>query len=144
MEIKDQKDFDITNTIDAEALAKRWGVTKKTIDNRRLKGERPKEYFDRRDAVCADLAIKTGKWSKLWCHRLLTWGDHLQRPRNASSWAYKLFHTQDASWLRLQRLPFICSTRSLDAGATNTRLLAERPKPRWEEALDKALAFVQT
>ena len=39
MEIKDQKDFDITNTIDAEALAKRWGVTKKTIDNRRLKGE---------------------------------------------------------------------------------------------------------
>ena len=44
MEIKDQKDFDITNTIDAEALAKRWGVTKKTIDNRRLKGERPNHW----------------------------------------------------------------------------------------------------
>ena len=58
MEIKDQKDFDISNTIDAEALAKRWGVTKKTIDNRRLKGERPnhwkitgKIYYDLDDVI---------------------------------------------------------------------------------------------
>ena len=34
MEIKDLKQFDIGNTIDADELSKRWGVSKKTIDNR--------------------------------------------------------------------------------------------------------------
>jgi hypothetical protein len=38
------KNFDITNTIDVEELAKRWGVTKKTIDNRRYRGQGP-GYF---------------------------------------------------------------------------------------------------
>ena len=38
------KNFDITNTIDVEELAKRWGVTKKTIDNRRYRGQGP-SYF---------------------------------------------------------------------------------------------------
>ena len=37
MEIKDLKQFDIGNTIDADQLSKRWGVSKKTIDNRRSK-----------------------------------------------------------------------------------------------------------
>ena len=37
MEIKDLKQFDIGNTIDADELSKRWGVSKKTIDNRRSK-----------------------------------------------------------------------------------------------------------
>ena len=30
-------DFDINNTIDAETLAERWGVKRKTIDNKRYK-----------------------------------------------------------------------------------------------------------
>ena len=38
------KNFDITNTIDVGELAKRWGVTKKTIDNRRYRGQGP-SYF---------------------------------------------------------------------------------------------------
>ena len=38
------KNFDITNTIDVEELAKRWGVTKKTIDNRRYRGQGPSYY----------------------------------------------------------------------------------------------------
>ncbi|MEL0208962.1 MAG: DNA-binding protein [Gammaproteobacteria bacterium] len=33
------KNLDITNTIEVEELAKRWGVTKKTIDNRRYLGQ---------------------------------------------------------------------------------------------------------
>jgi len=37
-------DFDINNTIDAEALAQRWGVKRKTIDNKRYKGEGPNYY----------------------------------------------------------------------------------------------------
>ena len=38
------KNFDITNTIEVEDLAKRWGVTKKTIDNRRYRRQGP-SYF---------------------------------------------------------------------------------------------------
>ena len=30
-----EKNFDISNTIEVDELAKRWGVSKKTIDNRR-------------------------------------------------------------------------------------------------------------
>jgi hypothetical protein len=41
MEIKDLKQFDIDNTIDADELSKRWGVSKKTIDNKRSKGVGP-------------------------------------------------------------------------------------------------------
>jgi hypothetical protein len=37
-------DFDINNTIDAETLAQRWGVKRKTIDNKRYKGEGPNYY----------------------------------------------------------------------------------------------------
>ncbi|MDA7642593.1 helix-turn-helix domain-containing protein [Gammaproteobacteria bacterium] len=38
------KNFDITNTISVEELAKRWGVTKKTIDNRRYRGQGPSHF----------------------------------------------------------------------------------------------------
>ncbi len=44
MEIKDKKVFDIENTISAEELAKRWGVSKKTIDNKRSKGIGPNHW----------------------------------------------------------------------------------------------------
>ena len=38
------KNFDITNTIEVEELAKRWGVSKKTIDNRRYRGQVPSDF----------------------------------------------------------------------------------------------------
>ena len=37
-ESDDKINFDISNTIDAGELAERWGVTKKSIDNRRQRG----------------------------------------------------------------------------------------------------------
>ena len=39
-----EKNFDISNTIEVDELAKRWGVSKKTIDNRRYRGQGP-SYF---------------------------------------------------------------------------------------------------
>jgi|TARA_B110000977_G_scaffold165829_1_gene213354 predicted DNA-binding transcriptional regulator AlpA len=39
-----ERNFDISNTIEAEELAERWGVSKKTIDNRRYRGQGP-SYF---------------------------------------------------------------------------------------------------
>ena len=43
-ESDDKITFDISKTIDANELAKRWGVTKKSIDNRRQRGQGP-NYF---------------------------------------------------------------------------------------------------
>ena len=91
------------------------------------RGEIPKEYFNRRDQECQDIAVRCGAWAKIWCHKLLNWGDHLERDRNSRSWAYRLYHTQNASWLQACRAQFVCATRTIWAGATNTRLLAERP-----------------
>ena len=48
------KNFDITNTLDVEELAKRWGVTKKTIDNRRYRGQGP-NYFKIGGSIRYDL-----------------------------------------------------------------------------------------
>ena len=39
-----EKNFDISNTIEVDELAERWGVSKKTIDNRRYRGQGP-NYF---------------------------------------------------------------------------------------------------
>jgi|TARA_B100001094_G_C17765548_1_gene592477 predicted DNA-binding transcriptional regulator AlpA len=39
-----EKNFDISNTIEVDELADRWGVSKKTIDNRRYRGQGP-SYF---------------------------------------------------------------------------------------------------
>ena len=39
-----EKNFDISNTIEVDELAERWGVSKKTIDNRRYRGQCP-SYF---------------------------------------------------------------------------------------------------
>jgi len=39
-----EKNFDISNTIEVDELAERWGVSKKTLDNRRYRGQGP-SYF---------------------------------------------------------------------------------------------------
>ncbi len=49
-----EKNFDITNTIEVEELAKRWGVTKKTIDNRRYRNLGP-NYFKIGGKILYDL-----------------------------------------------------------------------------------------
>jgi hypothetical protein len=53
MDILD-KNFDILNTIEVEELAKRWGVTKKTIDNRRYRNQGP-NYFKIGGKILYDL-----------------------------------------------------------------------------------------
>ena len=39
-----EKNFDISNTIEVDELAERWGVSQKTIDHRRYRGQGP-NYF---------------------------------------------------------------------------------------------------
>ena len=84
-----------------------------------------------------------GKWSLMWADRLLRWNDHLMCERNSWSWAAKLLVAQDSAWVRLQRAQFVCAARTLLAGATGTRIIAARPRPRWDESVDVALAQLQ-
>jgi len=49
-----EKNFDISNTIEVGELAKRWGVSKKTIDNRRYRGQGP-SYFKIGGKILYDL-----------------------------------------------------------------------------------------
>jgi len=49
-----EKNFDISNTIEVGDLAKRWGVSKKTIDNRRYRGQGP-NYFKIGGKILYDL-----------------------------------------------------------------------------------------
>ena len=53
MEIS-EKNFDISNTIEVDELAERWGVSKKTIDNRRYRGQGP-NYFKIGGKILYDL-----------------------------------------------------------------------------------------
>ena len=53
-ESDDKINFDISNTIDANELAERWGVTKKSIDNRRQRGQGP-NYFKIGGKISYDL-----------------------------------------------------------------------------------------
>ena len=39
-----EKNFEISNTIEVDELAERWGVSNRTIDNRRYRGQGP-NYF---------------------------------------------------------------------------------------------------
>ena len=95
-------------------------------------------YYRRRDQVVSQACREMGYWSTDWCTKLLNWSDHLRRPRNGHSPAARLFLEQDSVWLQLRRLPFTSTTRSLLAGGTGTRSLAEAPKKRWEGSLDAA------
>ena len=49
-----EKNFDISNTIEVDELAERWGVSKKTIDNRRYRGQGP-NYFKIGGKILYDL-----------------------------------------------------------------------------------------
>lgn len=39
-----KKEFSLENTLTVAQLAKRWGVTRKTLDNQRFRGEGPNYY----------------------------------------------------------------------------------------------------
>ena len=105
--------------------------------------EPPERYFKRRAEQAGRVMREEGLWSHRYCEALLNWEDHLRRDRNREDWPAPAYFCQDSLWLQAQRLPWVCATRSLFGGATNTRALAVAPKARWEESTHKALAYLQ-
>ena len=139
-------------------VCSRWPFTRKRADaldhtQRRMTGlclnlkrssdQSAESYFSQRDQLVGSPVRKEGRWSHRWCNLLLTWQDHILRDRNKDDLPGPIYRVQDSLWLQAQRLPFVSATRSLLAGGTGTRLLAEAPKARWEESTDRALDFVQ-
>ena len=110
---------------------------------RRSAGQTDSQYFRQRDQLVGALIKTHGRWSHTWCNQLLNWYDHLKRDRNSSDLPGPVFSVQDTHWLQMMRIPFVSSTRSLFAGGTGTRLLAEAPKIRWEDSTDRALEWLQ-
>ena len=101
------------------------------------------DFCSNRHIKTSKLAANTGQLSNIWADRVLRWSDHLERPRNACSWAAQAYQIQRADWLRERRQHFVCNNRSLEAGETGNRALALAPKLRFEDLLDAALDHPQ-
>ena len=113
------------------------------LATKKQSGEDSDRFFRRRDLEAGRVARREGLWSHDWVNKLLSWSDHLARPRNALNPVARLYKEQDSAWLQLQRLQFVSAARSLFAGGTGTRLLAQPPAARWECSLHSALDWIQ-
>ena len=85
----------------------------------------------------SDLARQRGLWGVEHARRVVSWSDHLKRPRNELSLAAILYSYHDATWLE--------SRRQCSRGGTmrpGTRTDAGPVFARWDESVIKALEFL--
>lgn len=95
-------------------------------------GEDPAIFVRRRNRAAARVAKQHGRWSTLWCKRVTSWHDHLNRPQNSSSWASK-------TWLQEQRrVHAVGGHASFTAGRTCTRVSRGVVHRRWHDGVDVA------
>ena len=97
---------------------------------RRVPGEEAHSYF-RRKAAAAKTAIGDLTWSRVAARRVISWVEHLDRPRNASTWPAVVYKWHGESWLQERRLA-ANSSRSL-GGALGCRLSGGHPPVRYHE-----------
>ena len=93
------------------------------------------DHFCRRRLRSArNLAGGCGKWSLLWCRRVVAWDAHVKRGRAYNHFAYNLLTFHNDNWLIMQRSLFVGIEdfrNSVYAGRTGTRLNIGRPQQRW-------------
>ena len=106
----------------------------------RQAGEEAPAFFRRRAREAKDLCRQRRWWSHRHCTRVLSWREHLERPRNRRSWAAQLLHWQGERWLQNRRTQL--NSYSVHAGRTDTRLAARRPRQRWHDGARFALEHV--
>ena len=109
-----------------------------------LEGERPEDYVRRRGRLAARLAQSHGPWSRRWFQRVLSWDEHLARPRNRHLWAAKLRSYHDRDWFIFRRSMFAPSVASrhspasATAGRTDTRSGQAKVHMRWHDGIEYA------
>jgi len=103
----------------------------------RAAGEDIDHYCRRRLRLARSFATSVGKWSLLWCRRVLGWDAHVRRGTKYHFCNNILtFHNNE--WLQMQRSLYtgIDDIRnSLIAGRSGTRLNIGRPQQRWEQGV---------
>ena len=102
-------------------------------------GEDAESFVRRRNRAASGHAQQQGRWSNIWRKRVLDWSDHLERPRNHSSWASKTFLYRGKDWLQQQRrVHAVGEHSSLLAGRTRTRAFPGIVHKRWHDGVDTA------
>ena len=93
-------------------------------------------YNRRRMRIIGNLARQRGTWGKEHANRVVAWADHLERPRNQSSLAAKLYLWRGPSWLQQRRL---------ESGTMRpaTRAVPGFMPRRWDESIEEAKQYLQ-
>ena len=91
------------------------------------------EYVRRRNAAASRAAAHSGRWSQLWCQRVLAWDRHVQRGHTPNQWSRLLLAHQNADWLETRR-------QERPGRRPGVRKFAGKPTPRWEEGIALASA----
>ena len=107
----------------------------------RIPGEPVEAYVRRRGRMVAAHCRQAGLWSHRWFHRTVAWRDHLERPRNARSWASKTLHYMDHDWFCRRRALF--GRAACTAGRTGTRTFPGCVHTRWHDGVQYAQEILQ-
>ena len=102
---------------------------------RMLPDEAFEAFYRRRGNETAALVKKFGCWSRMWANALIGWADHLERDRNAHTWAAKLSKVRPLEELPLRRTHF---------GRPQTGASSGFIRRRWWESLEPARSFSAT
>jgi len=96
---------------------------------RPLPDETPERFVRRRGTSISSLQKKIGYWGKRWASAVVGWAEHLERPRNASTWAARVSAV---------RSPFELEHRRQVFGRPQTRMGSGFIRRRWFESVEFA------
>ena len=100
----------------------------------RLPTDDDRSYHRRRMRTVASVARQYGVWGEDHARRVVTWAQHLQRPRNGTSLASILFRWHTAEWLQRRRRDALIGQNS----RLGTRLCSGPLFRRWDESVTVA------
>ena len=91
-------------------------------------------YFRRRMRFVANVARLSGAWGTEHAQRIVSWAEHLRRPRNHHSLAGRLYSWRNETWLQQRRLdPHVGGT-----ARPGTRVASGPVHRRWDESVEVA------
>ncbi len=78
---------------------------------------------------------------------MIKWHDHVKRSVSGNHVCGNMYEYHDSNWLQSVRSRFVSASfgarNSMTAGASGTRLLAQRPQVRFEDGVTIAKAIVE-
>ena len=96
--------------------------------------EEPAQFVRRRGRAVGELQRQMGSWASTWAFALISWMQHLERPRNASLWSAMLKDLRDPTELDVRRAMY--------SGRPCTRIIPGFMQRRWFESLQLAREWI--